>query len=107
MLLRAVIADAAFAGVYPYAHADGPEDFPDRLRLGLPAAIEFDQLPPHRLGGAHGVFGVVGIVERSVPECHDAVAEVSIDRSLLRSDDFGHRRQETVQKARQLSGIRA
>ena len=33
MLLRAVIADAAFAGVDADAHADRPEDFPRRLRL--------------------------------------------------------------------------
>src|SRR5580693_1372582 len=65
---RAVIADAAFAGVDADANTDRPEYFPRRLRLSLPAAVEFDQFPPHSLGGTHGIFGMVGIVERRVPK---------------------------------------
>ncbi len=47
------------------------------------------------------MLGVVGIVERSVPERHDAIADVFVDRAAPGQDQVGHRGQEAVDQAGQ------
>jgi SSS family transporter len=51
-----------------------------------------------RLARAHGV---VGLERRRVPEGHDRVAHVFIDRAVARLYEVGHRRQEAVHEAGQ------
>ncbi len=41
------------------------------------------------------------IVERRIPERHDGVAHVFVDRALLPQDDVGHRRQIFVEERRE------
>ena len=44
---------------------------------------------------------MVGVVERRVPERHDRVAHIFVDRALVLDDRVGHRRQEAVHQLRQ------
>ncbi len=48
---------------------------------------------------------MVGIVERGVPERHDAVADIFVDGAHALGDDLGHRRQKAVHEMRQRLGI--
>ena len=45
---------------------------------------------------------VGGIVKRRVPEGHDRVAHIFVDRSRLLENEVGHRRQIFVEKGRKL-----
>jgi len=82
------------SGVDPKADAHREEDLVGRL--GLPEAVELDELATHRLGRLHRIPDMIGIVERRVPERHDAIADILVDRPLALGDDLGHRRQKTV-----------
>ena len=104
-LVRAEIADDAFAGVEADAGAHFPERPAGRGRLGAPGIVESRQLGAHRQGRETGVLGVPRILEGGVPERHDAVGHVFIDRAVMRHDDVGHRRQIAVEKTRQLAGV--
>ena len=94
MLLRAEIADDAFAGIDADADLHRPERRAGGGRFVRPAAVQLDELAAHRLGRAHRVVGMIGVVERRVPERHDAIADVFVDRAVCIGDDLGHRRQE-------------
>ena len=41
---------------------------------------------------------MIGTVERGIPECHDAIANIFVDRTLPLGEDLGHRRQKTGHK---------
>ena len=65
-------------------------------RFGFPLAIQIDQRAAHLLNRAHRVLGMIGIVQRRVPERHDAIADIFVDRALVARDDLRHRRQKMV-----------
>ena len=45
--------------------------------------------------------GVIVVIERRVPEGHDAIAHIFVDGALAGQDDVGGRRQEAVDQAGQ------
>ena len=49
---------------------------------------------------------MVGIVERRVPKCHDAIAHVFVDRAAVRHDDIAHRRQQAIDQLCQRRRVR-
>jgi len=46
---------------------------------------------------AHGLDGVLGVLERHVVERHDAIADVLVDSAAVPEDDLGHLRQVLAQ----------
>jgi hypothetical protein len=48
---------------------------------------------------------VLGVVERRVPERHDGVADIFVDRALALDDGVRHRREKTVHQLREALGI--
>ena len=69
--------------------------------------MQFHELAAHRLSRAHSIFGMIGIIQWGVPERHDAVADIPVDRPLLLGDDVGHLREEAVHEAGQRWRIHA
>ena len=66
------------------------------LRLLLAQLVELVDPLQHVDRGLAGVDLVLLVVERRVPERHDGVAHVFVDRALARQDRVGQRRQEPV-----------
>src|SRR5476649_1552479 len=71
------------------------------LRLGLPFAIEDAQACLHLERGGTGVAGMGLDRQRRVPERHDRVTHVFVDRAPVRLDQLGHGRQEAVHETRE------
>ena len=55
----------------------------------------------HRQRGADGVNRVIRIVQRRVPERHNRVADIFVDRAAVREHDVGHCREIFVDEPRQ------
>ena len=74
---------------------------PGRFGLGAQFLVEDAQL---RLHGERGIAGARRMAldgERGVPERHDRVAHVLVDRAAIAQHQVGHRRQEAVHEPRQ------
>ena len=94
-LLGAEIADAADVGVDADAHAD----------LAAALVVEPVERRDHLERGETGLAAVIGDIERRVPEGHDGVAHVLVDRRLVAEEHVGHGREEAVEEARHHLGI--
>ena len=54
-----------------------------------------------------GVFCVLGVVERRIPEGHHGVTHEFVDGALLLEDDLAQRREQAVEKCGELLGVKA
>ena len=41
------------------------------------------------------------VVQRRIPECHDRIADIFVDRTVVFDDGVGHRREEIIHQCRQ------
>ena len=103
--IRSHVADDAGAGVEP--DPDAQRHVKTAVRVSF--AFEFDVkcfgARQHLQRGLAGIGFVVRIVHRSIPECHDGVANVFVDRALAFDDGVGQWREEAVHQVGEALGI--
>jgi hypothetical protein len=73
--------------------------------LDAPFLAQGGQLRDHVERRPAGVANGFGVVQRRVPERHDAVAYVFVDGTARVQDDRGHGRQEAVDETRRALGV--
>jgi hypothetical protein len=78
---------------------------PGGVRLALELDVERLGTGQHFQRRLAGIGLVLGIVERRVPERHDGVADIFVDRALALDDGVGHGREKTVHQVREALGI--
>src|SRR5690349_8160038 len=100
MQVRAEIANNADACIQ--ANSD-PERHHQTLALGLSLTLVIERFKAilHRESRLAGVrfMGVIG--ERSIPERHDRIAHIFIDRSMMLHDIVGQRCEKTIDESGQ------
>ena len=96
-LVRTHVADDALAGIEAdRRYAIGVKRASLRRGFGRKLAVDAIEFGKHGKRALAGMIGMAGIVERRVPERHDAIADVFVDRAAPRQDLAGHRREETA-----------
>ena len=109
--IRTHIADHAGAGIDAEPDLHREKRYAVLQRLCLALVIEIVDPPQHVERCRAGMGLVIAVVERSVPERHDGVADIFVDRSLALDDGVGQRRQQPVHQLREalrivLEGLR-
>src|SRR5579883_702698 len=104
-LRRAEVADRGLPGVEADTYIDRNVRPSFGLRLCLPFGVEIHQARLHRQYGLARPDGMVRHVDRCIPERHDGVAHVLVDRALALLDEVGHWRQQAIHEAGEPRGI--
>ena len=95
------IADDASPGVEPDADLERDEALAGFFGLLLALLIERLDAAEHFERGLAGIDLVRRVVQRGVPERHDRVADIFVDRAVVLDDGVGHGREEIVHQRRQ------
>ena len=90
------VPDQAFAAADADANAQGREKRMLLSRFLFQVLVQARQTRPHLQSRAAGAVGMVGHRQGGVPERHDLIADILVDRSPFAQGVSRHRRQETV-----------
>ena len=102
---RTQVADAAFARIEPDAETHRLERALLGLSAAAPALVQRDQRLAHVQRRFDRVRRMFRIVERRVPERHDGVAHIFVDRAFPVEHGVGHRRQIFVEEMGELRRV--
>src|SRR5262245_31974963 len=99
------ISDQASTGVYADADAKGQKRLAGGIGLCLTLLIEGTNAIDHLEGGGARFKLMLRNVQRCVPKCHNGIADVFVDGSLVRDDHIGDRSQQAIDQGGDPLGV--